>query len=318
ETSLAGRPQFHIASRALVFCHRAPVVEAAAGGDIRRIRRVAWKASRAQPGARIADNGERPRQRLRVRMPRVGEHLVCRAFFDDLARVHDGEPVAGVGEYRQVVADHDQPDAVVPDQSADQVEYLSLDHDVERGRRLVGDDQVRSAGQRHRDHDALLLPARQLVRVGVGAAYRQADLAKQFGDLLAWVGVVSGEWSKIGSAICLLIFCTGFSECMAPWKMIDAPAHLTARSLPQLIFSTSSPSIRISPVTLAEVGSSRSMDAAIVDLPQPDSPARPSVCPVSTVRLTPRTAGTGPPSVLYVTVRSRSSRRAISAPGAWD
>ena len=36
---------------------------------------------------------------------------------------------------------------------------------------------------------------------------------------------------------------------------------------------------------------------AMVDLPQPDSPARPTVSPGSIVRSTPRTAGTGPPSV---------------------
>ena len=34
--------------------------------------------------------------------------------------------------------------------------------------------------------------------------------------------------------------------------------------------------------------------AAMVDLPQPDSPARPRVSPGSRVRSTPRTAGTAP------------------------
>ena len=37
------------------------------------------------------------------------------------------------------------------------------------------------------------------------------------------------------------------------------------------------------------------MAPAIVDLPQPDSPASPMTCPRSTATVTPRTAGTGPP-----------------------
>ncbi len=39
------------------------------------------------------------------------------------------------------------------------------------------------------------------------------------------------------------------------------------------------------------------MAPAIVDLPQPDSPASPMTCPRSTATVTPRTAGTGPPFV---------------------
>ena len=46
--------------------------------------------------------------------------------------------------------------------SRDQVEDLLLDRHVERRRRLVGDQQLRLARDRHRDHHALLLAARQL------------------------------------------------------------------------------------------------------------------------------------------------------------
>ena len=46
-----------------------------------------------------------------------------------------------------------------------QLEDLRLDRHVERGRRLVGDQELRLAGQRHRDHRALPHPAGELVRV---------------------------------------------------------------------------------------------------------------------------------------------------------
>ena len=55
----------------------------------------------------------------------------------------------------------------VPPQIGDQIENLPLDGDVERGGRLVGDQQIRLAGQRHGDGDALALAAGELVRIGV-------------------------------------------------------------------------------------------------------------------------------------------------------
>ena len=56
-----------------------------------------------------------------------------------------------------------------------QFEDLRLDRHVERGRRLVGDDQLRVAGDRDRDHDPLAHPARQLVRVLLEPAHRIGD-----------------------------------------------------------------------------------------------------------------------------------------------
>ena len=81
---------------------------------------------------------------------------------------------------------------------------------------------------------------------------------------------------------------------MAPWNTTAASVQRTARSRPGRMVSTSSPSSSTVPVVLVPGGSSRSTAAAMVDLPQPDSPARPSVSPWSRVRSTPRTAGTAP------------------------
>ena len=135
------------------------------------------------------------------------------------------------------------------------------------------------AGQRHRDHHALLLAAGQLVRVGLRAAARAARPGRAArppacrpspgSDLLSC--------SRIGSAICRPTRCTGLSECSAPWKTIDglAPAH---RAQP--------PELHLQHVLAVEqdlagrpsptAGSRRSTVAASVDLPQPDSPATPS------------------------------------------
>jgi hypothetical protein len=105
---------------------------------------------------------------------------------------------------------------------------------------------------------------------------------------------------------------TGFSACIAPWNTIDAPVHRTARRRRPCISSTFSPSSKISPSVRADFGSSLRSAAAIVDFPHPDSPASPSTSPRSICRSTPRTAGTSPPLVRYVTDRSRANRTLIA------
>ena len=56
-----------------------------------------------------------------------------------------------------------------------QVHHRLLRRDVEAGGRLVGDQQGRLAGDRHRDHDALAHAARQFVRIGVEPLFGIAD-----------------------------------------------------------------------------------------------------------------------------------------------
>ncbi len=56
--------------------------------------------------------------------------------------------------------------------SAEEIENLGLDHEVERSGRLVGDEQERVAGQRHGDEHPLSLSAGQLMGVGVGPGRR--------------------------------------------------------------------------------------------------------------------------------------------------
>ena len=60
-------------------------------------------------------------------------------------------------------------------QLLEQAEHLVLHRHVERGGRLVAQQQLRRAGQRHRDHDALAQSAGELVRVGPGPAGRVGD-----------------------------------------------------------------------------------------------------------------------------------------------
>ena len=62
-----------------------------------------------------------------------------------------------------------------------EIEDLRLDRHVERGRRLVGDQELGPAGERHRDHHPLAHAAGELVRKGARAPLRigNADFARE-------------------------------------------------------------------------------------------------------------------------------------------
>jgi hypothetical protein len=97
---------------------------------------------------------------------RIGEQFIRRGFLDNAARIHHGDPVAIFGNDAEVVTDEHERHAGFPPDTTDQLENLRLNCRIERRRRFVGDQQVRVSRQRHRDHDALVLAAREFVRVG--------------------------------------------------------------------------------------------------------------------------------------------------------
>ena len=108
-------------------------------------------------------------ERLAEERPGLGDLL-------DLAAVHDGDPVAGLGHHREVVGDEeDGGEAGLLAGGEHELEDLRLDGDVERGGRLVGDQQVGLHRQRHRDHHALAHAARELVRIAGESAPRVGD-----------------------------------------------------------------------------------------------------------------------------------------------
>ena len=74
------------------------------------------------------------------------------------------------------MADQQQAHAVFAHQLFDERQHLFLHRHIERGGRLIGNQQVWVASQRDRDHDALALPARQLVRISVKPLTRSGQL----------------------------------------------------------------------------------------------------------------------------------------------
>ena len=115
-----------------------------------------------RPAPPLRSRGE---QADRVRVPRMGEECSRRCLLDDPAGIHHGDVVAGLGHHAEIVRDEQDRRAEPLPQIGEQVEDLSLDRDIERGGRLVGDDEIGLAGQRHGDHHPLSHAARELVGI---------------------------------------------------------------------------------------------------------------------------------------------------------
>ena len=81
------------------------------------------------------------------------------------AEPHHRDAVADLLDDGEVVGDQEHRHVVGALQLADQLQDLGLHGDVERGGRLVGDQQLGIVGDRDGDHHALALAAGELVRI---------------------------------------------------------------------------------------------------------------------------------------------------------
>jgi hypothetical protein len=149
--------------------HLAAGVEAAAGGWIDRIGRIARDRSLLGTLVRIhrRHGGE---QRLGVGMPRPAEDRFGRPDLGDLAEIHHHHPIRHEAHHVEIMGDEDEGEAELVLEVEQEIEHLRLDRLVERRDRLVEDEEARLERQRARDVDALTLAAGDLVRVAPGEA----------------------------------------------------------------------------------------------------------------------------------------------------
>ena len=86
----------------------------------------------------------------------AGENVLSRPGLHDPSGVHHREAIGKPGHDAKVVRDHQDGHIQVSAKAAEEIENLGADRDVERGRRLVRDQQRWLAGQGHRDHRPLV------------------------------------------------------------------------------------------------------------------------------------------------------------------
>src|SRR5262244_184460 len=90
------------------------------------------------------------------------------------------------------------------------------------------------------------------------------------------IWLLTGLWSCMISMICASIVCSGLSEVIGSWKMIEMSLPRMPRIWLSDSDSNSCPLKRMLPdgCEAAGYGSNLSTDSALTDLPEPDSPTR--------------------------------------------
>ena len=167
---VAGRDQRRTLDPAAFDRMRATRMQVAAGRRIDRARHIAaagWcgRAARADaaPGSRRARPAYRDGAAI-ANSSSVGAVSTMRPRYITATLIGD------VLHHRKIVGDEHVGEAQPLLQIAQQVEDLRADRHIERRDRLVADDQLRLDRERARDHDALALPAGELVRIARGKA----------------------------------------------------------------------------------------------------------------------------------------------------
>ena len=192
-------------------------------------------AQRGQPllGVRV-----QPRHGVQQR-PQIGvlrplQQLGAGAALHHPAAIEHDDLVGDVGDHAEIVADEQDRHAELGLQVLHQLEDLRLDGDVERGGRLVGDQHRRPADQRHGDHGALAQAAGELEREEAAPPARvrgsrpgAASRRSCFAPLRR-----STRWCSISaSPIWSPIVCSGESELIGSWKMIEIRAAANVAAL---------------------------------------------------------------------------------------
>src|SRR5262245_66401484 len=93
-----------------------------------------------------------------------GEDAFLRSELDDLAEIHDGNPMGHVLDDGEIMADEEERKAELALQILQQVHDLRLDGNIERRDRLVAHDEIGFSRERARNGGALAPSAGALVR----------------------------------------------------------------------------------------------------------------------------------------------------------
>ncbi len=137
-------------------------------------------------GGRVGHR-DRLDQRLGVGVRWPAVDVIAGPQLDDLAEIHDRDPIREVLHDRQVVRDDDRGALVLGLEALHQVEHLGADRDVERTDRFVGDDHLGLEHQHPGERDPLALSTGELVRIALERVAGKPYLVEQLADLAVLV-----------------------------------------------------------------------------------------------------------------------------------
>ena len=202
-------------------------------------------SSRSPGTARSGRDEKRP---IGVGVLGRDEDLVAVGVLDHLAGVHHRHVVRRLRDHPEVVGDEQDAHPRLFLQLLDQVEDLRLDRHVERGGRLVGDQERRVAGQRHGDHRALAHAAGQL---GAGTRRRASGAGMPTFAASRWRARARrrrrGPVQDGRLMIWFPTVYTGFSAVIGSWKIIAMSLPRISRSRSSSAPMRSSPRKRMEP-----------------------------------------------------------------------
>ncbi|AOO82192.1 hypothetical protein BHK69_18665 [Bosea vaviloviae] len=112
-------------------------------------------------------------------MVRAAQELSRLALLRDGATIHHRDPVGDMRDHPDIVRDEQIGQAELRPQIGEQVQHGGLNGHIERRDRLVADGESRPPRKATCNADALLLPARHLVRIARAIAARQPDQIQQ-------------------------------------------------------------------------------------------------------------------------------------------
>ena len=240
--------------------------------------------------------------------------IVGRTDLAELAEVHHRDAIAHVLHDREVVGDEHHRELVARLHVLEQVEDLRLHRHVERGHRLVADDQL-GLGDRSAARWRCAGTGRRRTRAAAAAARSSGSRPT--------VASISSTFSRAGRLVADLPDVEALGDDVADLaprverrdRVLED--HLHPRADPAQVAAVQLGELDALEADAARRGGGSCMIARpVVDFPHPDSPTSPSVSPSSRSRLMPDTACTRlPPPAWNSTTRS-STRSSASSVGS--
>ena len=123
------------------------------------------------------------------------------ADLDDFSAAHYGDAVTQIAHHRHGVRDEEIGKAEVALEFFEQVHDLRADADVERGDRLVTDNEFGPQDQGAGNADALALASGKFMGIAAEGGFVEADGAQDFDGGLMQIGAAedAGDWPPLAA-----------------------------------------------------------------------------------------------------------------------